>query len=171
MSTYILFLQKRAGSEMHLPNLRPENDLDAPPAPEYCIDANSIGNFARFINHSCQPNLFVQCILSSHNDVKLAKVTLFAADTILPLQVRWVLLFFNKNIKPIKKRCFDDHVLFRSYPMTMVIAWTVLLGRMEKLWSWPATVVLLIAGNASTRPACVSFWILVETNYIVGMQS
>ncbi|XP_062207959.1 histone-lysine N-methyltransferase, H3 lysine-9 specific SUVH4-like isoform X4 [Phragmites australis] len=78
--------EKRAGSEMHLPNLHPENDSEAPPAPEYCIDASSIGNFARFINHSCQPNLFVQCVLSSHNDVKLAKVTLFAADTILPLQ-------------------------------------------------------------------------------------
>ncbi|KAG2603097.1 histone-lysine N-methyltransferase, H3 lysine-9 specific SUVH4-like isoform X1 [Panicum virgatum] len=78
--------EKRAGSEMHLPNLHPENDSEAPPAPEYCIDASSIGNFARFINHSCQPNLFVQCVLSSHNDVKLAKVMLFAADTILPLQ-------------------------------------------------------------------------------------
>jgi [histone H3]-lysine9 N-trimethyltransferase EHMT len=74
---------------MHLPNLHPKNDSEAPPAPEYCIDASSIGNFARFINHSCQPNLFVQCVLSSHNDVRLAKVTLFAADTILPLQVRW----------------------------------------------------------------------------------
>ncbi|KAK3166389.1 hypothetical protein QOZ80_1AG0045140 [Eleusine coracana subsp. coracana] len=78
--------EKRAGSEMHLPNLHPENESEAPPAPEYCIDASTIGNFARFINHSCQPNLFVQCVLSSHNDVKLAKVTLFAADTILPLQ-------------------------------------------------------------------------------------
>lgn len=96
LNTHAMYsvLQKRAGSEMHLPNLHPENDSDAPPAPEYCIDASSIGNFARFINHSCQPNLFVQCVLSSHNDVKLAKVTLFAADTILPLQVRsvWVLL-------------------------------------------------------------------------------
>ena len=92
LSTHAMYsvLQKRAGSEMHLPNLHPENDSDAPPAPEYCIDASSIGNFARFINHSCQPNLFVQCVLSSHNDVKLAKVTLFAADTILPLQVRSV---------------------------------------------------------------------------------
>uniref|UniRef100_A0A0E0N725 SET domain-containing protein n=1 Tax=Oryza rufipogon TaxID=4529 RepID=A0A0E0N725_ORYRU len=77
--------EKRAGSDMHLPSLHAENDSD-PPAPEYCIDAGSIGNFARFINHSCEPNLFVQCVLSSHNDVKLAKVTLFAADTILPLQ-------------------------------------------------------------------------------------
>ncbi|XP_052195414.1 histone-lysine N-methyltransferase, H3 lysine-9 specific SUVH4 isoform X3 [Diospyros lotus] len=54
--------------------------------PEFCIDAGSTGNIARFINHSCQPNLFVQCILSSHYDVKLARVVLFAADNISPLK-------------------------------------------------------------------------------------
>ncbi|KAJ6831971.1 histone-lysine N-methyltransferase, H3 lysine-9 specific SUVH4 [Iris pallida] len=53
---------------------------------EYCINARVVGNVARFINHSCQPNLFVQCVLSSHHDVKLARVVLFAADTIPPLQ-------------------------------------------------------------------------------------
>jgi [histone H3]-lysine9 N-trimethyltransferase EHMT len=61
-------------------------------APEYCIDAAEVGSVARFINHSCTPNLFVQCILSSHHDIKLAKVMLFAADTIPPLQV---LCFFS----------------------------------------------------------------------------
>ncbi|XP_059640250.1 histone-lysine N-methyltransferase, H3 lysine-9 specific SUVH4-like [Cornus florida] len=54
--------------------------------PEFCIDAGSRGNIARFINHSCQPNLFVQCVLSSHHDVKLARVVLFAADNIPPLK-------------------------------------------------------------------------------------
>ncbi|KAK9271712.1 hypothetical protein L1049_002075 [Liquidambar formosana] len=54
--------------------------------PEFCIDAGSTGNIARFINHSCEPNLFVQCVLSSHYDVKLAQVMLFAADNIPPLQ-------------------------------------------------------------------------------------
>ncbi|XP_022554352.1 histone-lysine N-methyltransferase, H3 lysine-9 specific SUVH4 [Brassica napus] len=54
--------------------------------PEFCIDAGSTGNFARFINHSCEPNLFVQCVLSSHQDIKLARVVLFAADNIPPLQ-------------------------------------------------------------------------------------
>lgn len=56
-------------------------------APEFCIDAGSSGNIARFINHSCEPNLFVQCVLSSHHDMKLARVVLFAADNIPPLQV------------------------------------------------------------------------------------
>ncbi|KAL9669413.1 hypothetical protein QQ045_006960 [Rhodiola kirilowii] len=53
---------------------------------EYCIDAGSSGNVARFINHSCEPNLFVQCVLSSHHDFKLARIVLFAADNITPLQ-------------------------------------------------------------------------------------
>ena len=55
--------------------------------PEYCIDAVSVGNVARFINHSCQPNLFVQCVLSTHHDIGLARVVLMAADNIPPLQV------------------------------------------------------------------------------------
>ncbi|KAM3253433.1 histone-lysine N-methyltransferase, H3 lysine-9 specific SUVH4 [Capsicum annuum] len=54
--------------------------------PEYCIDAVSVGNVSRFINHSCQPNLFVQCVLSTHHDIGLARVVLMAADNIPPLQ-------------------------------------------------------------------------------------
>ena len=26
--------------------------------PDFCIDTVSVGNIARFINHSCEPNLF-----------------------------------------------------------------------------------------------------------------
>ncbi|KAI3463150.1 hypothetical protein Pfo_019813 [Paulownia fortunei] len=52
----------------------------------FCIDAGYTGNVARFINHSCQPNLFVQCMLSNHHDIKLARVMLIAADNIPPLK-------------------------------------------------------------------------------------
>lgn len=52
----------------------------------FCIDAAHTGNIARFINHSCQPNLFVQCVLSNHHDIKLARVMLIAADNIPPLK-------------------------------------------------------------------------------------
>ncbi|XP_071926986.1 histone-lysine N-methyltransferase, H3 lysine-9 specific SUVH4 [Coffea arabica] len=54
--------------------------------PEFCIDANHIGNVSRFVNHSCEPNLFVQCILSSHHDFRLARIVLFAARSISPWQ-------------------------------------------------------------------------------------
>ncbi|KAJ4729557.1 histone-lysine N-methyltransferase, H3 lysine-9 specific SUVH4 [Melia azedarach] len=64
---------------------RPE-DQRVENLPDFCIDAGSIGNVSRFINHSCEPNLFVQCVLSSHHDIKLARVVLFAADNIPPLQ-------------------------------------------------------------------------------------
>lgn len=54
---------------------------------EYCVDAGSKGNITRFINHSCEPNLFVQCVMSSHRDLRLARIVLFAADNIVPHQV------------------------------------------------------------------------------------
>ncbi|TKY62973.1 Histone-lysine N-methyltransferase, H3 lysine-9 specific SUVH4 [Spatholobus suberectus] len=62
------------------------DDQSSESAPEFCIDAGSTGNIARFINHCCEPNLFVQCVLSAHHDLKLARVMLFAADNIPPLQ-------------------------------------------------------------------------------------
>ncbi|KAJ4959634.1 hypothetical protein NE237_019544 [Protea cynaroides] len=67
-------------------NLDKIDDMKSENVPEFCIDAGSVGNIARFINHSCEPNLFVQCVLSSHHDIKLARVMLFAADNIPPLQ-------------------------------------------------------------------------------------
>lgn len=63
--------------------------------PEFCIDAGSRGNLARFINHSCEPNLFVQCILSGHRDLRLARLVLIAADDISPMEV-YNFLFGNQ---------------------------------------------------------------------------
>uniref|UniRef100_A0A2C9W0Z9 SET domain-containing protein n=1 Tax=Manihot esculenta TaxID=3983 RepID=A0A2C9W0Z9_MANES len=68
-------------------NTEGSEDQKLESVPEFCIDAGSTGNIARFINHSCEPNLFVQCVLSAHHDLKLARVMLFAADNIPPLQV------------------------------------------------------------------------------------
>nr|GEW94992.1 histone-lysine N-methyltransferase, H3 lysine-9 specific SUVH4 isoform X1 [Tanacetum cinerariifolium] len=53
---------------------------------QFCIDAGTVGNVTRYINHSCQPNLFVQCVLSAHHDITQARVILFAADNIQPLK-------------------------------------------------------------------------------------
>ncbi|KAI3720475.1 hypothetical protein L6452_21393 [Arctium lappa] len=63
-----------------------EKGLESMPEAEFCIDAGRVGNVARFINHSCDPNLFVQCVLSSYHDLKLARVVLFASDNIPPMQ-------------------------------------------------------------------------------------
>ncbi|KAK4367324.1 hypothetical protein RND71_011116 [Anisodus tanguticus] len=80
------FLQRRLG-EVSLPGYwQKDVEKTSDGGPEYCIDAVSVGNVARFINHSCQPNLFVQCVLSTHHDIGLARVVLMAADNIPPLQ-------------------------------------------------------------------------------------
>ncbi|KAK8716906.1 hypothetical protein V6N13_044197 [Hibiscus sabdariffa] len=81
--------RERRQQDGSLPVIQNEDKVDeqrSENVPEFCIDAGSIGNIARFINHSCEPNLFIQCVLNSHQDVKLARVMLFAADNIPPLQ-------------------------------------------------------------------------------------
>lgn len=84
------FLLQRRQGDVSLPasNLvEKRDDMLAESESEFCIDAGSCGNVARFINHSCEPNLFVQCVLSSHHDIRLARIVLFAADNIPPMQV------------------------------------------------------------------------------------
>ncbi|XP_076895920.1 histone-lysine N-methyltransferase, H3 lysine-9 specific SUVH4-like [Bidens hawaiensis] len=76
--------ERRVG-EVAMPSLPVHTD-DKDNGPEFCIDAGTSGNVARYINHSCQPNLFVQCVLSAHHDITLARVILFAADNIPPLK-------------------------------------------------------------------------------------
>lgn len=69
---------------------------------EFCIDCSSFGNVARFINHSCDPNLFVQCVLNSHYGVKQARLVLFAGRNIRPKQVRILLKVLLLTILLIK---------------------------------------------------------------------
>lgn len=76
--------ERRVG-EVAMPSLLDKDD-EKDSGPEFCIDAGATGNVARFINHSCQPNLFVQCVLSVHHDITQARVILFAADNIPPLK-------------------------------------------------------------------------------------
>ncbi|KAJ0692707.1 putative [histone H3]-lysine(4) N-trimethyltransferase chromatin remodeling SET family [Helianthus annuus] len=76
--------ERRVG-DVAMPSLPVQSD-DKDSGPEFCIDAGTSGNVARYINHSCQPNLFVQCVLSAHHDITQARVILFAADNILPLK-------------------------------------------------------------------------------------
>ncbi|XP_019852999.1 PREDICTED: histone-lysine N-methyltransferase SETDB1-B-like isoform X1 [Amphimedon queenslandica] len=48
----------------------------------YVIDASSYGNVARFINHSCSPNLFVQNVFVDSHDIRFPSVAFFAQSLI-----------------------------------------------------------------------------------------
>lgn len=72
--------------DVSLPSYLKKLGEEASESVPFCIDAGKTGNVARFINHSCQPNLFIQCVLSSHHDIKLARLMLIAADNIPPLK-------------------------------------------------------------------------------------
>uniref|UniRef100_A0A7I4F1F0 Uncharacterized protein n=1 Tax=Physcomitrium patens TaxID=3218 RepID=A0A7I4F1F0_PHYPA len=76
--------QKRFGDVM--PELSDEDDLMMQDAPAYVLDAGKNGSVSRFLNHSCEPNVFIQCVLSHHNDVTMPRIVMFAADNIHPLE-------------------------------------------------------------------------------------
>ncbi|KAI5081409.1 hypothetical protein GOP47_0004592 [Adiantum capillus-veneris] len=52
----------------------------------YTIDAKDLGNVARFINHSCSPNLFPQNVLYDSDDLRFPHVMLFAMENIPPMR-------------------------------------------------------------------------------------
>lgn len=67
------------GTKMTLnPNLHVE-------VPEYALDGYRAGNIGRFINHSPEPNLFVQCVLEKHHDLNIPRICFFASDNIPPM--------------------------------------------------------------------------------------
>ena len=50
------------------------------------MDGGEIGGMSRYINHSCDPNLYVQPVLCDHADVDMPKICLFAAKNIPPFE-------------------------------------------------------------------------------------
>ncbi|KAJ8679786.1 hypothetical protein QAD02_015573 [Eretmocerus hayati] len=53
-------------------------DLDNRDGETYCIDARRYGNIARFINHSCSPNLLPVRVFIDHQDLRFPRIAFFA---------------------------------------------------------------------------------------------
>jgi len=57
----------------------------------YIMDAKSIGNIGRYLNHSCNPNVFVQnCFVDTHD-----------------LRFPWVAFFSSVHIPAGEELCWD----------------------------------------------------------------
>lgn len=53
--------------------------------PDLAADASRIGSVARFVNHCCEPNLFVQSVFIEYSR-RVHRIALFAARDILPYE-------------------------------------------------------------------------------------
>jgi euchromatic histone-lysine N-methyltransferase len=49
-----------------------------------CIDAREYGNVSRFINHSCEPNLFPVRVYTGHQDRRFPRMAFFSRCEIQP---------------------------------------------------------------------------------------
>ena len=58
---------------------------------EWSVDSQKYGTVARFVNHSCEPNMFIQSVLWDHHN----------AD------VPWVCMFASQNIPAYTELCYD----------------------------------------------------------------
>jgi SET domain-containing protein len=71
-----------AGSATHASQVLTEKSAKNP---ELAADAGRIGSVARFLNHCCEPNLFVQPVFIEYSR-RVHRIALFAARDILPYE-------------------------------------------------------------------------------------
>ena len=77
----------------------------------YVMDAKSIGNIGRYLNHSCNPNVFVQnCFVDTH-DLRFPWVAFFSS-THITAGKNYLVNFFLPNLSKIhafpgEELCWD----------------------------------------------------------------
>lgn len=78
----------------------------------FTLDASEFGNFSRFINHSCMPNLYAQNLLYDHDNKKMPRIMFFSCEDIQPMEE--LAYHYNYTVDQVhdangnvkKKKCF-----------------------------------------------------------------
>ncbi|KAK9809778.1 hypothetical protein WJX73_005432 [Symbiochloris irregularis] len=78
-SHYLFDIGKRSDLDC---NDREFPDGDPDHETKYTVDADQMGNVTRYINHSCQPNLFIQPVQAAGSDPFLVTLCFFASRNI-----------------------------------------------------------------------------------------
>lgn len=68
-----------------LPEKKQDGSSPPPLELKFTINARNMGNVARFITHSCSPNVLLQSVLYDHQDTRFPHIMLFAIEHIPPL--------------------------------------------------------------------------------------
>ncbi|ERM95290.1 histone-lysine N-methyltransferase, H3 lysine-9 specific SUVH5 [Amborella trichopoda] len=80
-----------------VPESEPTEACDTVEIKGFTIDASINGNVARFINHSCSPNLYAQSVLYDHGDKAVPHIMLFARENIRPFEELTIYYKFASN--------------------------------------------------------------------------
>lgn len=73
---------------------------------DFALDAAKFGNIGRFINHSCDPNVFAQKVLYDHVDDRMPHIMFFASKRIPPGQE----LMYDYNYNYMKVRDANGNI-------------------------------------------------------------
>ena len=61
----------------------------------YSLDAKKKGNIGRYLNHSCEPNCFVQNVFVDTHDLRFPWVSLFAKKSVIKYILEVLLTFIS----------------------------------------------------------------------------
>lgn len=93
----------------------PDGGFDQTQSVKYTIDAKKQGGIARFINHSCDPNLKIVTLFWDHKDISKPHINFFATKDILPYEE----LCFNYQYEIsegwISSSCLDSFLISRRH--------------------------------------------------------
>ncbi|KAJ1702925.1 hypothetical protein LUZ63_002704 [Rhynchospora breviuscula] len=101
------------GLKSSIPALQRDKSLkDVEDDEVFTMDASEFGNFSRFINHSCMPNLYAQNLLYDLDDKRMPRIMFFACENIQPMEE--LAYHYNYSVGQVhdangnvkKKQCF-----------------------------------------------------------------